>query len=399
MLTEYIDLTDPACDLSHYRIEAMPDFNCAIIDDEEIPNEYSGFLLAKSKGGKAYTVCDVDFHYSQKDKQYATRLIFRRTFEDGRDKEVGKNQIFQRISFQTGIDGYREFWKMIAFLETFKETVDVGEFLDEFKVVSKDDIVSNLKKIDESERANYLMKIIEESKSDEDVLANLLALKQRQQSVQVFKLLMDDEDHYREKYRNHHKITKPGDEAIWHHFFKTHKWIFGLNLDLRFTEDYLDEQSLGIQNTSGNGSPVVDFMGISSFTTLVEIKTPEKKFFKDSRSNRSRTNTWSFHNDFIEAISQCLGQKDAFLKNIASKDLVDENEVVQDKRLIRTVDPKTILVYGDKTKELPDSDNGIDNLTKKDSLERYIRDSRNLVILSFDELYSRASEITKLPLE
>lgn len=399
MLTEYIDLTDQACDLSHYRIEATPDFNCVIIDDAEKPNEYSGFLLAKSKGGEAYTVCDVDFHYSQKDRKYATRLIFRRTFKDGRDKEVGKNQIFQRISFQTGTDGYREFWKMISFLETFKETVDVGEFLDEFKVVSKEEIVSNLKKIDESERTNYLMKIIEESKSNEDVLANLLALKQRQQSIKVFKLLMDNEDNYRKRYRKHHKITKPGDEAVWHHFFKAHKWIFGLSLDLRFTEDYLDEQSLGNQNTSGNGSPVVDFMGISSFTTLIEIKTPEKKFFKDGRSNGSRTNTWSFHDDFIAAISQCLGQKDAFLKNIASKDLVDENKVTQDKRLIRTVDPKTILVYGDKSKELPDRDNSTDNFIKKDSLERFIRDSRNLIIISFDELYSRASEIAKLPLE
>mgnify|MGYP001727724919 CR=1 FL=1 len=79
--------------------------------------------------------------------------------------------------------------------------------------------------------------------------------------------------------------------------------------------------------------------------------------------------------------------------------MVDENKTVQDKRLIRTVDPKTILVYGNKAKELPDSDNRIDTLIKKDSLERYIRDSRNLVIISFDELYSRASEIAKLPPE
>lgn len=399
MLEDYIDLTDPSCDLSHYRIEAMPGFNCMIIDDSDIRNEYLGFLLAKSKGGEAYTVCDVDFHYSGKDKKYGTRLVFRKTFKDLRDKTVSKNQIFQRIPFRTGQDGYREFWKMIAFLETFKETVDIGEFLDEFKVVSKDDIVSNLKKIDKSERANYLMKIIEESKSDEDVLMSLLAFKQRQQGVQVFKLLMEDENNYGERYREYHKITKPGDEAIWHHFFKAHKWIFGLSLDLRFTEDYLDEQSVGTQNTSGNGSPIVDFMGISNFTTLIEIKTPEKKFFKDNKFGGSRTNTWSFHNDFIDSVSQCLGQKDAFLKNITNKDLVDEDKEIRDKRLVRTIDPKTILVYGNKANEIPDDDISTDNSTKKDTLERYIRDSRNVIIISFDELYVRASEIANLPPE
>ena len=391
-------MTDSSCDLSRYHIEATHGFNCAIVDNAEPPNEYLGFLLARSKGGKAYTVCDVDFHYSGKDKKYGTRLVFRKTFKDLRDKTVGKNQIFQRIPFQTGQDGYREFWKMIAFLETFKETVDVGEFLDEFRVVSKDDIVSNLKTIAQSKRSDYILKIIEESKSDEDVLADLLALKKRQRSIEVFRLLMEDEDGYRQKYRSHHKIAKPGDEAIWHHFFKMHKWIFGLNLDLRFTEDYLDEQSVGEPNTADRGNPIVDFMGISSFTTLVEIKTPEKKFFKAKKeSGGSRANTWSFSNDFIDSVSQCLGQKDAFLKNVMGKDLVDENGVIQDKRLVRTVDPKTILVYGDKATEIPDNDMSMDNSAKKDTLERYIRDSRNLIILSFDELYSRANEIAKLP--
>lgn len=400
MLNNYIDLTNPSCDLSRYRIETMPNFNCALLDDAEKPNEYTGFLLAKSKNENAYTICDINFHYSEKDKKYAPRLVFKRTFKNLQVKTVKTGQAYQRISFNAGQDGYREFWKMIAFLEKFKETVDIGEFFDEFRVASKNDIISSLKKVKQDERVNYALEIIEKAQLNTKDFADLLALKERQRSIRIFELLMKNEEDYRRQYRNRHKIKKPGDEAIWHHFFKENKWIFGLNLDLRFTADYLDEQSLGNPNTSNNGNPTVDYMGIGSFTTLVEIKTPEKKFFKANKeTGSSRANTWSFSNDFIDSVSQCLGQKDVFLKNIQNKDLVDETGLVRDKRLIRTIDPKVILIYGNKTYELPDHDQSMDIFTKKDTLERYIRDSRNLTIISFDELFSRASEIAKLPLE
>ena len=402
MLSDYIDLTDPACDLSHYQIEAVPGYNCAIIDDAEEPNEYSGFLLAKSRGGEACTICDVNFHYSDKDKRYGVRLTFRRTFKDGNDKTVNKGQYYQRISFDTGKDGYREFWKMIAFLEKFKECVDVGEFSDEFRVISKDNIVYEtalkLKDIgDADERVQCLMKIIEQSKANDDIIVDLLSVKQRRQSINVFKLLLEDKE-YRERYRKKYQIQKPGDEALWNHFFKMNKWIFGLNFDLRFTEDYLSEQSLGNPNTASSGSPVVDYLGLGNFTTLVEIKTPEKKYFKDDKSSGSRANTWSFHNEFIEAVSQCLGQKAAHLEN-PNKEIVDESGGVLDRRFIRTVDPKVILVYGNKAKELPDDDVSTNNFTKKDTLERYIRDSNNLMVVSFDELYARACAIVAEPSE
>ena len=99
-----------------------------------------------------------------------------------------------------------------------------------------------------------------------------------------------------------------GDEAVWHHFLKENSWILGLNADLRFISDFVDEAKVGIEDSSGKSSPKVDMLGVSHYTTLVELKTPETMIFKKEKGARSRTNTWEFSSDFISGISQCLVQ-------------------------------------------------------------------------------------------
>jgi len=399
-LSDYIDLTDERCDLTQYRIEPNASYNCVILDNTDTPNEYRGFILAKSEKGEAYTICDVNFHTTTTDNRfsrpkYGVRLIFRRTNKALHDKTVNKDHFFQRIDFGSGKNGYREFWKMIAFLEKFKETVDVGEFMDEFRVVSKNEMVSSIKAVEQDKRSQYLVGIIEESELNSIDIENALALKRRQYDLEVFRLLLENKDEYIKKYKAQHGISAPGEEAAWHHFFKTHKWIFGLSLDLRFIDDFLDESHVGDPNTENRGNPTVDYMGITDFTTLIEIKTPNKEFFAHSETQSSRTNTWSFSRDFLDAISQGLAQKDALLKNISHKAIVGNNDNIIDKEQVRTVDPKIILVFGNKSKELPTDNNTVELGNKRDTLERFIRDSRNVTVITFDELYKRAEAIAK----
>lgn len=397
-LKDYIDLTKETCDLTKYKIEPNTDYNCAILDNTETPNEYRGFILAKSEKGEAYTICDVNFHATNNrfGPKYGVRLIFRRTNKDLQDKTVNKGQSFQRIDFGSGKNGYREFWKMIAFLEKFKEMVDVGEFRDEFKVVSKNEVVSSIKSVEQDERSQYLVGIIEESGLNGVDIENALALKRRQHDLEVFKLLLKNEDGYIAKYKAKHGILASGEEAAWHHFFKAHKWIFGLSLDLKFMDDFLDESHVGDPNTENRGNPTVDYMGITDFTTLIEIKTPNKKFFVHGETQSSRTNTWSFSRDFLDAISQGLAQKDALLKSISHKVIVGNDNRIINKEQIRTVDPKIVLVFGDKSKKLPIDSDTAEGGNKRDTLERFIRDSRNVTVITFDELYKRAEAIAKL---
>lgn len=95
-LEDYIDLTKETCDLTKYKIEPNTDYNCAILDNTDTPNEYRGFILAKSEKGEAYTICGVNFHATNNrfGPKYGVRLIFRRTNKDLQDKTVNKGSPF-----------------------------------------------------------------------------------------------------------------------------------------------------------------------------------------------------------------------------------------------------------------------------------------------------------------
>ena len=53
-------------------------------------------------------------------------------------------------------------------------------------------------------------------------------------------------------------------------------------------------------------------------------------------------------------------------------------------------------IAGNKEGEMPFDDVGEENQNKKDTLERFIRGQNNLEIISYDELYDRASKIINL---
>lgn len=395
-LDEYVDLTDPEVDLERFSIESSG-FNCRLKDDEGCL--YKGFLLAKSEKGNALTVCDVSFEWSSTDHKYPPRLTFRRTYATLADRPVRDGQMFQRISFLSGDDGYRELWKMIGFLRKFKEFVDLGDFESKYQIVSTESVVGHLRVKPVGERKEEIASYVTKAGISEEEMAELLVHRARKNDVDTFKKLMDNKGGYVNQYRERHKseIKKPGDEAVWHHFLKNHQWIFGLSLDLRFIEDLLDEQAVGDPDTQNKGNPMVDLLGLNDYTVLIELKTPGANIFTDSRSASSRANTWSFSGDFIDGLSQCLAQKTDWEKTSRSKILVktDPQGVrrVLDQGVIRTIDPEAIYVVGNKDREVPRDSTDADVMLKRDTLERFSRNNRNITIIAYDELYRRAYHI------
>lgn len=389
LLINYIDLTKNF-DLSGVVIK-QSSFECLL---EKSGHVYKGFILAKSEKGEAYTICDVNFRWSNTDRKYATRLIFRRTNKQLQDKKVKSDSFFQRIPFNAGEDGYREFWKMLGFLGTFNKLVDVGDFHQEFRTVSENDLVIHITDKSESERIPAILEPAQKAGIDADDIRNGVTQKERQTDIEVFEKLLVNQDSYRDIYRSENNITKKGDEATWHHFLKNHKWIFGLSLDLRFIEDILDEQSIGNPSSDNKGNPMVDMMGISDYTVLIELKTPETDIFTRKKTTKARANTWSFTDDFIEGFSQCLAQKSDWNKNSENKRLVhttDEGKrTIIDQGIIRTIDPQGIFIVGNKDRELPRESRDDDTWIKRDTLERFIKNNRNINIISYDELFRRA---------
>ena len=391
-LDDYIDLTSSEIDLSSYSIVPQDSFECQIVDVQGAGKVYRGFILSRSSLGKALTLCDISFHFSDTDGKYQVRPTFRRTNAALRDKKVRRGEVCQRISFQHGKDGYREFWQMIAFLMRFREHIDVGNFYDDFRVVTDHDILKYIDSLKNEGKLNFFTQMIDASGLSGDDIERALKAKKRADIVKRFESMMDDETEVK-RYKQENGITKPGEEVAWQHFFYKNKWIFGFGLDYRIMGDFLEQQYVGNPNSINTGNPSIDYLGIDDFTTLVEIKTPRKNFLTKEKASTGRTNVWTLDPEFIGAFNQALGQKEDFVQNIKTNDIIGEDKEPINKNIIRTVDPRVILVYGNKQWELPISDGSIDNTVKRDTLERFTRDSRNVTVLSFDELLRRAKYI------
>ncbi len=340
---------------------------------------YGDFIIYD--GPKVKKCCSVTFQKSSKTTKFIPRLVFYKINQEGNIVDTNSQKV--NIEFNQSETGLFEFWKLISFLKGYKDLIDVGDFDEKYKVIDNSLYIAEFKNKQEFDKVQELKKL----DIDEDTLKSYLADKRKDDLVLFAQLLADNKA--REDYRTQYNVTKQGDEAIWHHFLKNRTWILGLNTELKFIQDFADEVHVGNPDTTNKGNPTTDLMGISDYTTLVELKTSETKFFTETKTSNSRAGTWSFSAEFIEGISQCLSQKNSWDKNQGSKQLVVDGSV-KDQNVYRTTDPNTVFIIGNKEKELPKNQTTPDILVKRDTLERFRRNSRNVVIISYDELYQKA---------
>ena len=265
--------------------------------------------------------------------------------------------------------------------------------------------ISFLSEVLDISNIEELLKFKNFTKEDLENLSKNIVYKEREKSLEIFKLLLDNNKDstwktYIDSYKDTYSLKHSWEETAWHHFLKNNSWIIWLNLDLKFIEDFESEWNVWIQNTSWKWSPNVDLFWFSDYTVLVELKTANKFIFTDKKKDTSRTNTWSFSDDFIDWISQALWQKSEWDKIHRNKSLIKENEnweketINQD--LVRTVDTDCIFIIWNKEKEIPSNSTILDIQTKRDTFKRYRENSKNIKIITFDELYERAKNILKL---
>jgi hypothetical protein len=374
-------------DLAEIQIkETNPKDKCIIWDLADTDKAYNSFLI--SKNTKSRTICDISFHKSSKTEKYLPRLSFKRIATNG-DIQSTRSKDKVTIKFDESEDAIR-FWQFVGFLFNYKDLVDVGEFENSFKVVSKDAYVLEFTDKDELEKIQDLKELVGISDLSYNQLKTI-TFENRKKNLRGFYYLLKDLKNSRKKYRKIYDIQQ-GEEHIWHHFLQNNDWILGLNADLRFINDFLDEQKVGIENSQGSESPQVDLFGISEFTTLVELKHSSANIFKVKKS-KGRANTWDFTPDFIEGVSQCLGQKNELERSFDDKVFVDGDDKRLKKDGVESVDPKSLLIIGNKKREFPIFDLDNTNILKNKTLERFRRNNRNIDVLTFDELFERAYHI------
>lgn len=129
-------------------------------------------------------------------------------------------------------------------------------------------------------------------------------------------------------------------------------------------------------------------MGDRKFTTFVELKLPTTPIFG---SSKNRAKSWKLSNKLMEAYSQILEQKaSGQIKIETSKELYADNyeEITQN-----AYDSKTVLIIGNWNEiEKSDEPPALRKMKRK-TFELFRRDSRNVDIITYDELFERAAFI------
>ncbi len=210
----------------------------------------------------------------------------------------------------------------------------------------------------------------------------------RKNQLDVFYKLLN-EDGYLEKYQEQESLNDKREEIAWQHFFTKNPWIFGYGLDYRFLGILQKEVHVSNTNIAGKDGEIGDFLlSCNRFTVLVELKKPNTPLFGE---DKNRSGSWCLSSDLIHAVSQILEQKASWqIKSEAnaSKNFDDEGKHIKQ----QTVDPKTILIIGNSNQFSGDTE---ELRTKARTYELFQRDSRNIDIVTYDELYERASFIVE----
>jgi hypothetical protein len=208
----------------------------------------------------------------------------------------------------------------------------------------------------------------------------------RKKELETFRMLL--EENYIGKYKLLYCKSNTKDEVAWQHFFNRNSWIFGYGLQYRFEGVLQREFNASDTNASGSNGVISDFlMGDNNFTTFVELKLPTTPLFG---VQQNRSNCWKLSNHLTEAVSQILEQKaSGQLKIETTKELFDkDNNLIHQ----RAYDSKAILIIGSWA-EL-NGHEGVNSIKRK-TFELFRRDSRNIDIITYDELYERAKFIVK----
>ncbi len=205
----------------------------------------------------------------------------------------------------------------------------------------------------------------------------------RKKGLKTFEKLLNDENYFNQiKLKN----NTEKDESVWQAFFEDNPWIFGYGLDYRFMTIFDREMTVGDGGTEDQNKPKVDFLNeFNDFTVLVELKTPKTRLFQRSKN---RSGAWKLGTDLLDAFSQVLEQKAEW--QIRGDRGNNKNKDGSKKLNKQTRDPKTILVIGNKERQILNVENLTERELKGDTFELFRRDSRNIEIITYDELYERA---------
>lgn len=342
--------------------------NCYIHEKDNKMTIINDFKLSDKPSVNIY--CSWKFYKNNYTNKFIARPTFYKLKANGDYQTQSQEKEKIIVDLDDGVSATK-YWEMMSFILGFNELIDTGEFNNNYGVVSKDQIITTLGSYDTDEQIQTIKDFINKNELSYQQLEKLLD-RSKEKALEKFREMLNSKD------------TK---EDTWQHFFETNLWIFaGISLKLFFLKGHISQANIGLPNTQGHGAPRSDILCIDDYTTLVELKKHTTPIFTNKPNTTARTNTWSFSSDFIDGISQCLGQKQDLLEICRSKEFTsNDGKYVE----VLTQDPKVVFIIGNKESEFPQNAT-VNNRKKANTFERYRRDCRNIEIITYDELYARA---------
>ena len=363
MNKNYFDLTGDN-DITTLIIKRKDSFNCQLIDTSG--KIYDGFILAKSPGGKVLTVCDIDFHKSDTDKKYQARLIFRKTdaFSQSKNIRQGSKQVI--IPFRHGKDGYRAFWKMIAFLYKWRNLIDIGMFEDYFVLTNKN-LIRALFALAKIENKKLVLESLEKIPLNNlQYISDLIGIAKIRNTIDIWN---------RNKNNN--------DEKFWQNFFKENSYILSQVFACPFIF-IQNEFFVGGKRGTNRGGVKTDFIYQNILTrniAFIEIKTPQTTIVNSSlylgKHDTDNNAIYSISSDLTGGVNELLNQCNLFIQK---KDSLEETSK-------NSENFKCILIAGQ-----------ISTLTQGQlkSFELYRGSLRNVEIITYDELFEKVIGILSI---
>ena len=260
---------------------------------------------------------------------------------------------------------------------SFKVSTESLLELDENPICDSDSYLYALKK--DPKCADIIEKLVNEGAITSKDIVNTSF---RKKELGIFKKLIDESDYWK-TYASENSISSTSEEKIWQIFFEKNEWIFGYGLDYRFQTILQRESHISDSELDGSNNVIADYLlGDKKFTTFVEIKKPSTPLFG---SAKNRSNSWRLSNDVVYSVSQILEQKASGLIKLDKPGYDYAGNPINQK----AYDSKVILIIG-HWKQLEESSNPHESEIKKKTFELFRNDSRNIEILTYDELYDRA---------
>lgn len=166
-------------------------------------------------------------------------------------------------------------------------------------------------------------------------------------------------------------------EARWQEFFNENPFILNMAFGYPVIK-VRDQASVGGRKLSGDGEKITDFLvknSLTNNTAIFEIKTPQTPILNKTPF---RDGVYTPSADLSGSINQALDQKYQFQKQIAQ---IKDNSRIYD---IESYAVHCCLVIG----KTPDSDD------RKKSFELFRRNSKDVEIVTFDELLEKLKQLS-----